>query len=85
MLQSSPTLLSRNPNSKANLMPIEALIFDCDGTLTDSMRAHYIAWRDALAACNMNLDETAFLHLLRHTVATRHPDAGRGTRDYFGL
>ena len=41
-------------------MTIEALIFDCDGTLTDSMRAHYVAWRDVLVAHNMVLDEQRF-------------------------
>jgi beta-phosphoglucomutase-like phosphatase (HAD superfamily) len=41
-------------------MTIEALIFDCDGTLTDSMRAHYVAWRDVLAAHNMDLNEQRF-------------------------
>lgn len=41
-------------------MTIEALIFDCDGTLTDSMRAHYVAWRDVLVAYNIELDEQRF-------------------------
>ncbi|MDP6555843.1 MAG: HAD family phosphatase [Pirellulaceae bacterium] len=41
-------------------MTIQALIFDCDGTLTDSMRAHYVAWRDTLTAYNMSLDEQRF-------------------------
>jgi HAD superfamily hydrolase (TIGR01509 family) len=35
---------------------IEALIFDCDGTLTDSMFAHFSAWRDALLPQGMLLD-----------------------------
>ena len=41
-------------------MAIEALIFDCDGTLTDSMYAHYVAWRDSLAGYGMTLDEQRF-------------------------
>lgn len=41
-------------------MTIQALIFDCDGTLTDSMRAHYVAWRDTLIAYNMVLSEQRF-------------------------
>lgn len=41
-------------------MSIQALIFDCDGTLTDSMRAHYVAWRDALVEFGMDLDEQRF-------------------------
>ena len=39
---------------------IQALIFDCDGTLTDSMFAHFSAWRDALAVQDIELDETSF-------------------------
>jgi HAD superfamily hydrolase (TIGR01509 family) len=41
-------------------MSIRALIFDCDGTLTDSMYAHYVAWRDAVAPFGMQLDEQTF-------------------------
>jgi HAD superfamily hydrolase (TIGR01509 family) len=41
-------------------MTIQALIFDCDGTLTDSMVAHYVSWRDALASFDMELDEQRF-------------------------
>ena len=41
-------------------MTIQALIFDCDGTLTDSMYAHYVAWRDVLVAYGMELDEQRF-------------------------
>jgi HAD superfamily hydrolase (TIGR01509 family) len=39
---------------------IEALIFDCDGTLTDSMFAHFSAWRDALKPQGMLLDKQKF-------------------------
>ena len=41
-------------------MSIQALIFDCDGTLADSMYAHFAAWRDALALQGMALDEQSF-------------------------
>jgi HAD superfamily hydrolase (TIGR01509 family) len=41
---------------------IEALIFDCDGTLTDSMFAHFSAWRDALLPQGMLLDEQSFYY-----------------------
>ena len=30
--------------------PFQAFIFDCDGTLVDSMPLHYIAWVEALKA-----------------------------------
>ncbi len=39
---------------------IQALIFDCDGTLIDSMFAHFVAWRDALLPQGMQLDEQSF-------------------------
>lgn len=42
-------------------MTVDALIFDCDGTLADSMPAHYAAWRDALRHYGMELDEKRFL------------------------
>ena len=38
---------------------IQALIFDCDGTLVDSMFAHYSAWREALVSQGIKLDEQA--------------------------
>lgn len=41
----------------------KALIFDCDGTLTDSMPGHYEGWRHALAQQGMTLSqETFFAH-----------------------
>ena len=39
---------------------IQALIFDCDGTLVDSMFAHYSAWREALVSQDIELDEQYF-------------------------
>lgn len=39
---------------------IQALIFDCDGTLTDSMYAHFAAWRSALQLQGMDLIEEDF-------------------------
>ena len=39
---------------------IQALIFDCDGTLTDSMYAHFAGWRDALAEQGMELCQQSF-------------------------
>ena len=34
----------------------QAFIFDCDGTLADSMPAHHAAWQRALAAAGANID-----------------------------
>jgi HAD superfamily hydrolase (TIGR01509 family) len=37
-----------------------AYLFDCDGTIADSMPLHYIAWRKALGEWNCELDEKLF-------------------------
>ena len=37
-----------------------AYLFDCDGTIADSMPLHYVAWRDALAAWNCTFSEDLF-------------------------
>jgi beta-phosphoglucomutase-like phosphatase (HAD superfamily) len=37
-----------------------AYLFDCDGTIADSMPLHYIAWKKALAEWNCDYDEKLF-------------------------
>jgi beta-phosphoglucomutase family hydrolase len=37
-----------------------AYLFDCDGTIADSMPLHYIAWKTALAEWGCTFDETLF-------------------------
>jgi HAD superfamily hydrolase (TIGR01509 family) len=37
-----------------------AYLFDCDGTIADSMPLHYIAWKEALAEWNCEFDERLF-------------------------
>lgn len=37
-----------------------AYLFDCDGTIVDSMPLHYNAWRSALAEWDCAFDETLF-------------------------
>lgn len=37
-----------------------AYLFDCDGTIADSMPLHYVAWRDALAEWNCRFSEELF-------------------------
>jgi HAD superfamily hydrolase (TIGR01509 family) len=37
-----------------------AYLFDCDGTIADSMPLHYIAWKKALAEWNCEFDEELF-------------------------
>jgi len=47
---------------KLSLPPGEfkAYLFDCDGTIVDSMPLHYIAWKTALAEWNCSFDEALF-------------------------
>ncbi|MGA8730769.1 MAG: HAD family phosphatase [Terracidiphilus sp.] len=37
-----------------------AYLFDCDGTIVDSMPLHYIAWKKSLAEWNCELEEHLF-------------------------
>jgi HAD superfamily hydrolase (TIGR01509 family) len=37
-----------------------AYLFDCDGTIVDSMPLHYIAWKKALAEWNCEFEEKLF-------------------------
>ncbi len=37
-----------------------AYLFDCDGTIADSMPLHYVAWKTALAEWNCSLEEKLF-------------------------
>lgn len=40
--------------------PFEAYLFDCDGTIADSMPLHYIAWKQALGEHGCNFPEDLF-------------------------
>ena len=40
--------------------PFAAYLFDCDGTIVDSMPLHYLAWKKALAEWNCTFDEQLF-------------------------
>lgn len=42
---------------------IQALIFDCDGTLADTMPLHYIAWQNVLTNYGFGFDEDLFYSL----------------------
>jgi beta-phosphoglucomutase-like phosphatase (HAD superfamily) len=41
----------------------EAYLFDCDGTIIDSMPVHYLAWKQALEEWNCTFDEQLFYAL----------------------
>jgi beta-phosphoglucomutase family hydrolase len=45
------------------LSDIQGLIFDCDGTLTDSMPLHYLAWREVMGRHGIAFDEDRFYAL----------------------
>jgi beta-phosphoglucomutase-like phosphatase (HAD superfamily) len=40
--------------------PFQAYLFDCDGTIADSMPLHYIAWQKALGEWNCKFEEDLF-------------------------
>lgn len=40
--------------------PFGAYLFDCDGTIADSMPLHYIAWNKALSEWNCSFEEPLF-------------------------
>jgi beta-phosphoglucomutase family hydrolase len=51
-------------NASADLPDnIRGLIFDCDGTLVDTMPVHYHAWQIALAEAGIPMTEDAFYRL----------------------
>jgi HAD superfamily hydrolase (TIGR01509 family) len=43
--------------------PFAAYLFDCDGTIADSMPLHYIAWKQALAEYGIDFPEDLFYAL----------------------
>jgi beta-phosphoglucomutase family hydrolase len=52
-----------NPDPRAPGPAPRALIFDLDGTLADTMPAHYIAWSSSLARHGLELSEDRFYEL----------------------
>lgn len=40
--------------------PFKALLFDCDGTIADSMPLHYVAWKQTLSAHGCEFPEDVF-------------------------
>lgn len=60
-------MISGSDPPTSNLQPqassLRAIIFDCDGTLADTMPVHYEAWRDALNRYHLELSEDRFYAL----------------------
>ena len=59
MAETAPT---QDPLS-AITRPFRGVIFDCDGTLADTMPLHYRAWRETLAGRRAELSEELFYDL----------------------
>lgn len=57
-------------------------IFDCDGTLADSMPLHHEAWREALQAHGASFDYTAAL--FKSLAGVGHADTVRQLNEQFG-
>ncbi len=62
------------------------LIFDCDGTIVDTMPVHFHAWQEALAAHNIGFDEQHFYQLagmptpkIANMLASEHGKPGVGS------
>jgi beta-phosphoglucomutase family hydrolase len=55
-------LMAVFPNDPAATIPeqIKGLIFDCDGTLVDSMPLHYLAWKEAMEEVGIQISEERF-------------------------
>ena len=47
----------------AKTQPHQAIIFDCDGTLADTMPAHYVAWNQTLSPHGINFTKERFYQL----------------------
>ena len=58
---------------------IRGLIFDCDGTLADTMPLHFVAWQATLSRYNVPLDEDRFYSLAGQP--TVHPDVAVANLD----
>jgi HAD superfamily hydrolase (TIGR01509 family) len=48
------------PKLKLPEGPFKAYLFDCDGTIADSMPLHYVAWKRVLGEWNCEFDEQLF-------------------------
>src|ERR1700674_3796362 len=57
------TMNRESPHTKKLELPpgsFAAYLFDCDGTIADSMPLHYIAWKKVLAEWNCTFDARLF-------------------------
>jgi HAD superfamily hydrolase (TIGR01509 family) len=61
VLQPIPTPAAPNPAWPTKRYA--GIIFDCDGTLTDSMPVHYLAWRETMNRYDIDFPEDRFYEL----------------------
>jgi len=54
-----------------------AYLFDCDGTIVDSMPLHYIAWKQALAEWNCEYPEDLSIRGAANPSGTSLPTSTR--------
>ena len=62
LLAQRPGVTSTDPDDP-RLARYQGLIFDCDGTLTDSMPVHYHAWAAAMEAVGIDFPEDRFYQM----------------------
>jgi beta-phosphoglucomutase family hydrolase len=48
----------------------DGLIFDCDGTLADTMPLHFVAWQDVLTSYGIKFDENLFYSMAGQPTVT---------------
>ena len=60
--------------------PFKAYLFDCDGTIVDSMPLHYVAWKKVLSEWNCEFSEELFYAWggmpMAEIIATLNEDQG---------
>ena len=62
------------------IMHIKGLIFDCDGTLADTMPLHWRAWQIVTQQYKLHFPEDRFYSLRRRAVARHFETARRRNR-----
>ncbi len=62
-LRKTPTSEVPAPGGQPDYASFEALVFDCDGTLADTMPAHFIAWTETMDRYGIAFPEQRFYAL----------------------
>ena len=59
-MDSAQPIPNQAQSTLAQAALFEGLIFDCDGTLADTMPLHYVAWQDTLSRNSLEFGEDTF-------------------------